>query len=115
MWIILIFYILTKLIDFLSELFTCITEPEIMSEPTECPVCMREFSRDEYILRDGMENRIPNDTGCCHWFCCDCIVEMKKNELHNCPLCRRNIAQLFDNYCDCGCDCDSDSDSDEDE
>lgn len=68
-----------------------------MDDETTCPICLEEYSRDEWILSDGNMNH-NIDSNCKHWFCIHCLRKMFEHRIFNCPICRENIIILVSTY-----------------
>jgi hypothetical protein len=68
-----------------------------MEEDDECPICLREYSRDDYILKDSNSNH-EIESSCNHWFCCGCLESLYINNIYKCPLCRVDITELVMTY-----------------
>jgi hypothetical protein len=68
-----------------------------MEEDNECPICLREYSRDDYILKDSNLNH-EIESSCNHWFCRGCLESLYINNIYKCPLCRVDITELVITY-----------------
>lgn len=63
-----------------------------MSDNT-CPICYEEYS--SFVIKQGNLNFPEIKSNCRHFFCQDCLIEMRKNKINKCPLCRENIERLI--------------------
>ena len=68
-----------------------------MDDETFCPICLEEYSRNKYILKDGNLNQ-EIDSNCKHWFCIHCLEKMFQNKIFKCPICREDITRLVSTY-----------------
>jgi hypothetical protein len=69
----------------------------IEHETASCPICTRDFGRDEHIIKDSMQNTDERSINeCYHWFCVDCLYELHDIGYYLCPICRRDITPIID-------------------
>jgi len=68
-----------------------------MENDKNCPICLEEYSRDNYILKDSNDNH-EIESDCKHWFCIHCLRKMFEHRIFNCPICRENIIRLVSTY-----------------
>ena len=102
-----------------------------MENDKNCPICLEEYSRDNYILKDSNDNH-EIESDCKHWFCIHCLKQlytiMKQKQCptckynNPCPICRNDITELLFSYetsdsetSSCHCHQDEDEDEDEDD
>ena len=60
---------------------------------TACCICMKDYSRENHILKDSMANH-GVDSLCQHWFCSICLKTLGTYNEIRCPLCREDIEIL---------------------
>lgn len=76
---------------------------------TECPVCLEEFSNEQYDICNLVGNcRIVCQ--CKHSFCMSCLQKMADARTYRCPLCRADILELLSHVYVVGMDEESDED-----
>ena len=68
------------------------------STEEKCPICLREYSLADDIIKDSIANYNLGNNTCTHWFCTDCLTNLYKYKIYNCPVCRVCIAQLIMSY-----------------
>lgn len=63
-----------------------------------CPTCNREYSRENFILKDGPANSFF-ELSCNHWQCIQCWDEAFEAMQYHCPFCNENLEYwLVDQY-----------------
>lgn len=66
-----------------------------MEEDKSCPICFEEYSRENFILKDGnLNHTFDSNSKCIHWFCVSCLENMFLSRIFNCPICRDDITDL---------------------
>ena len=64
---------------------------------THCPICRRQYSRDDYILKNSPDNT-DYESDCHHWFCNDCFQEMYETRNTDCPICNVDLSEFLEIY-----------------